>query len=921
VLVFAVALNLRTAGLFRGLSAEEDYHPDVAKQMRQLSFYLSGNYTAHFGGDLFYDGYPFGLNRIDEGFIRLIRPVLLTVRHHLVPEFHVPGSLEGIDIYYWARMLRVVYGMFVVLAAYLLALMLGMRRREALLASSIMAIAPLSVTVSHTATGDIGVDMFTALVFLFMACLARRARFLLLLPFVGFAVAFAFASKYQGLFVAWVPFAFFFLRDGILGRKWLRLTGIAIVLSVAFAITVVIANPIYLVHPVRTWRELMANFVFLSTYGADPKILAQPLIHRIVAGFRENTPLVFSSLGFGTVVLAAIGLNLCIRQVWRRRFDVVDDGALLLKLAFFSFPFVAMVISLAMKPSVQPFHFSSLQLPLALSAAFAVGYFLDSPKNKTRLGVVLMAVAMLAELGHQTVKDNYFWKREDIKNIADDMCNSLVYSSGKSGMRNDVVRRLILEPENVSIFRNRAKDVAVPYGYIWNALEVPPVPCIPYPLNHEWIFMNGPVLPRSDRMFKVQGNTAVDKKLIFYSGPVELKLGIRSGFSPAEITVQSGNQSREMGIAPDSYDVVKLVASCCKRVDMRGEASSDVYIVPITVTARHGDAWVTVLGSKREEDNFLLFSGKADDPSVRKQVSEYQIDKISSLIADARYFGGSLALLELPHGESCLILEDALPAGVYRLELGAVPLAPDTRIKVLFKDMFDRELPALRADPADTIPVTGSGLVTAYLEKPFAPYQIRVEVRCVAGSCALGIWRIQPDAKAIIGDLRTYTNNASMPEWLGRYKQETGLPSNRDKFGGVVFNRTIELDDVSFPATIRTGTNEFLCFMRMNVPMLYDVDKYQVFLHFIDANNKQAGSSGITLHQAVSAEESGLVNTLIVPAGLQNGKYEVRMGICNIESGKRMKIVAPTSRDVSIDSKGRLLIGHTTVVSGEKQDN
>lgn len=94
-----------------------------------------------------------------------------------------------------------------------------------------------------------------------------------------------------------------------------------------------------------------------------------------------------------------------------------------------------------------------------------------------------------------------------------------------------------------------------------------------------------------------------------------------------------------------------------------------------------------------------------------------------------------------------------------------MPLSSDTRIKVFCKDMFERELPAQKNDLTNAIPVTGSGPMTASVEKPFAPYQICVEVRCIAGSCAIGAWRLQPDADAILSDLKSYTNSASVPAW------------------------------------------------------------------------------------------------------------------------------------------------------------
>jgi hypothetical protein len=89
LLVAGIALDLRTAGLFRGLDAGYVVHPDEPKQIQALSNYLAGRYV-WYTGSWFYDGYPFGLNHVDE---YILRPVLALARRlqtHLSPESAPP---------------------------------------------------------------------------------------------------------------------------------------------------------------------------------------------------------------------------------------------------------------------------------------------------------------------------------------------------------------------------------------------------------------------------------------------------------------------------------------------------------------------------------------------------------------------------------------------------------------------------------------------------------------------------------------------------------------------------------------------------------------------------------------------------------------------------------------------------------------
>lgn len=195
-LTLIVALYLRSAGLMRGLNEGFIFHPDVPKQVHALSNYLHGNYIWYVGSR-FYDGYPYGLNHVDEWIIRMVYLFIRPIHDHLNIESVRLDHPAGAALYFWVRCLRLIYGMIVVILGLLVSRRLFQSRPAALAAAFLLALAPLSFTVTHFATGDIGVDLFIAAM-LAALCAYARNRFGRWLLLAGFFCGCAFACKYQG---------------------------------------------------------------------------------------------------------------------------------------------------------------------------------------------------------------------------------------------------------------------------------------------------------------------------------------------------------------------------------------------------------------------------------------------------------------------------------------------------------------------------------------------------------------------------------------------------------------------------------------------------------------------------------------------------------------------------------------------------
>ena len=88
-LIIFTAFYLRISGVFRGVEGNYRYHPDEPKQVQELSFYLEGRYLGY-RGHWHYDGYPYGLNKVDEVILRPYRTYIDKAQKNLSPQYQRP---------------------------------------------------------------------------------------------------------------------------------------------------------------------------------------------------------------------------------------------------------------------------------------------------------------------------------------------------------------------------------------------------------------------------------------------------------------------------------------------------------------------------------------------------------------------------------------------------------------------------------------------------------------------------------------------------------------------------------------------------------------------------------------------------------------------------------------------------------------
>lgn len=545
--VLLAAVGFRGAGLWHGLGQGIVYHPDEPKQVMRLESYLHGHYVHH-AGNLFYDGYPYGLNRVDEAFLRIGSRAASALTGWVAGQPVPPAVPDRAALYRQSRALRLLYGVLAALLVYAAARRWGAGRWAALAGAALYAASPLAVTVVHSTTGDIGVDLFVALALWAASALAVGGRAVWWVVF-GAACGAGWACKFQGALAAWmaIPPLLLGLRDG--GRGWGRLAGAGLLAALGFAGAAVVLNPALALDTTRAWHDTVRNFGFIQNYGVPAERLAWPFGRKIAWGLAHNVPFVVRCLGWGLAALSLASALLLAGAAWkpasaslsrrkRRRAapaagdapapapEAIDpeptpeeraeaDASVVGSrwlLGIATFPWVAFLLATALKLEIQPFHFSFLVPPMALCTALAVSWWTEPPDGAPRplaafLAVLLVAAA-LAEAAWGTSREMFFWRRPDIQDLARRRSEAVFgdgrWATGRRGASR-WLHRFYAEPSVLPCFRNAESRLVCPPGAWLDGQLLLPVPSVPLPAGTDdaWIFPGGPGFPRNDRMFAV----------------------------------------------------------------------------------------------------------------------------------------------------------------------------------------------------------------------------------------------------------------------------------------------------------------------------------------------------------------------------------------------------------------------------------
>jgi hypothetical protein len=887
--ILAFAAWVRLAGVFRGLDADYVSHPDEPKQVMALRDFIEGRYVRYLG-NWFYDGYPYGLNHVDEWLLRPVLPLVQAGRSWVSPELDGSGPVPGrAALYYVARSLRVLYGLLVVLLVYATARQICLSRPAALWAMAAAAAAPLSVTVTHAATGDVGVDLFGMLGLLALARGARAGLWRRYSLLCGLCCGMAYACKYNGLLCLAAPlfcFALLFRAD----REARRLAVWILLLAAGFAVGVVALTPAFLTAFQQTWSDMAENLVRIRNHRVHPTVLALPFLQRARMGFAENGWDMLEALGWPLVLLSLTAAAAGLRDlIAARRTPAADPAAVhraALCTALALYPAAAALVSLATKLRIQPFHLSYLAPPLVLAAALALDRFWTGSRRVFRIIAVCGALAAFWELAARTSGESFFWCREDNLRLARTFHQTM--QSEAASFEPAAVRNIFLEDGGTAVFRNRDRNLLLYDGAFWNRAGLFPLPDVPYPAAGQWIFPEGPAFLRNDRCFVVFGEFEVERHVVVHAPPKPCVFGIRAGTVPANVQLRFGGTEARVRLAPNGQRTVAIVPRHW-RESPAAPGTSPAWIVPLDVHAGPGTVTVTLLANAAEEARFRLFGGESASPADIAMPAVPDAEALPHLAAmrfldsdgapPAAIEAGSRRPLTASRPEGVF-----LPCGAYLFEADLRGLAAGTTVEARIEDATG--CPDLTQQIGRFAVSTNQGTFAAAFSKPYAPYRGRLVLACTAGRAVMSRWSLRPDDARILADLRAWTNGGSRPDWLQRYGEApTEAPPDA---GFAVFDGAVAVGRTA-GAQLAGRTLRLSLRAELHATGRRDLAQLALFVHLVDASGRQTASGGLPLWHALAASDAGWPLAFALDATPGSGPYEVRLGVWNVLSRKRLR--------------------------------
>lgn len=997
-LVALLAVSLRGAGLWHGLDQGLIYHPDSPKQVLRLERYLGGHYVYH-RGDIFYDGYPYGLNRVDEGILRAwmrakdAAGAWLFGRpgHPLVP---LPLPDHAL-LYAQCRVLRMLYGALAALLVFAAARRWGAGLWASLAGAAVYAVSPLAITVTHAATGDVGVDLFVAAALYAASAQAVGGRAIWWLAF-GAACGAGWACKFQGALVAWmaVPPLLLGLLDG--KRGWLRLFGAGLLTAAGAVGAAFLLNPALWLDTAREWRDICRISAFIQTYGIPPERLAWPLGRKVAWGLAHNVPLVAGALGWIATVLGVASSGLLVAAAWRSAVgrgraeppeadpsepeptpeetrESAESAARCSRwlLGIATFPWLAFLLPATLKMNIQAFHFSFLVPPMALCMALAVSWCTEPPDGAPRplatAAAILLALAALAEGVHGTAREIFFWRRPDTKDLAMRQSEALFgtprWNIGRGGT-NSWIKRFWVEPSLLPCFRNSPARLSCPPGAWREGQTLLPVPAVPMPTGPEtgWISLDGPVFPRSDRMFAVPasgtghrppvaaadgsplfletifpGGVWTERILVFPAPPRKLVLGLRTGRLPSrcEISTALFQSPTPRLLPPESQTVLELPRPDPAYTYPADEATGRpaVWACRLRVHAQIGPVWVTVLGSPEERALYELHGPRATVPGTDGDTESAPAEEEPTasaapppapqphpVAADLPLYSGELGFFRYLDSEQPFAIPEAsaglppplpgagpgLAAGPYRFRARVHCPAPAT-VALLLADRGENDAPDTLPAGSFSLPAGDSELDWSF-SKPFAPYGATLRAAADIPGATILSWSLKPDPEALAEG-----GGAPLPP------ASPLLPGGTDPAAipatplGAVYPGTCVLLDLRIPDTWHASdTIPYALSVRLDPRISHTAfPGLAIFLHLENDREELVGTLDFSLADA--SFEGGPLRWKLGTPRLPPGTYTLRTGVFDFLRHNR-KLSCSRSLLPQTERKNRSLLVKTVTV-------
>lgn len=855
LLLIGFAVAVRSSGLLLRLDGALTFHPDAPKQIDALWHFLQGIYL-WYRNSLFYDGYPFGLNHVDEFFLRMWLGGWNLLRSWIGLE--ATPLPERAELFVAVRILRVGYGALTVGLIWCALRVQGVRRGPLWAAAFLAAAAPLSVTVAHMATGDVGVDLFGAgalLCLIAFSRVRRRSLWALCALLIGMAAA----CKYNGLLLLFLPAAYLLVR--LREHSLLQTVGMGLASLLFFALGFFLLTPHLAVNPDEGLKLIWDNFYFIKDYNADADFLALPYLTRVQQSLLKHFPMLLNAFSRTLLLLsvvAAVGVLLrwLAGRMGPRRFGLPPEQAAVFSVVLFA-P-IAVLTALFTKWNIQPFHLSFL-LPFFCFIVGWLGHGLQGPRDRNLL-IGLGLLVTLGETGMALQRDLYFWSREDSYLVHHRATQDLIRYSGQR--EHTKVAEYIWEgPDTLSVFRNRPKALIPPGAEPWENKPNPVTPQIPYRDSGRMVLMDTVRFAREQRLFTVDDEGWTRKTLVYNQRRVDsVRIGIRNGPRPIRLMARSlGDEKLNVDLMPWETRVMDLWIRPDRTEDHPRDPQRTIHLVETAWKSRGGPCSIRLFGAEEPSDSFLWFSGAGPAPAGAS--SDLQLNRMHFLEGRLESFPR--------HRRERRLTSVPLPAGAYRFEADlAETQQPWPTALVLHPT-------ELHSNPyRQFIPLTQSeGRLHATFEKALGPQFIDIILAWDASPPDMpsGVWSLQPD-----GEIMRDRNNqqSTWLKWPDPVEPaDPDQPFLRFDVAGTPIRIGMpELHDLAASNSVLTLRPS----LEILKPLSQELREYSLFIHMFDEDGQQVRAQDIALSALIADPSYTVPHSLTLPD--RPGLYTLTVG-------------------------------------------
>lgn len=865
----SLGFYFRSSGLFHGLEDGVVFHPDTPKQVKTLEDYLDGKYLTYYNS-LFYDGYPYGLNRVDEVLIRGVYTVIRPLNRLFYGDTEVMAFPDRERLYYWARCLRLFYGMVSLMLVPIILYMLTRRKAAALIGLGLYALSPLAATVTHFASGDIGVDFFLSFTLFFLALALRRQQDRWVVA-AGLAVGAAFACKYQGALGAWLVAVTLLVRTPAPWRDWKAFLRPAIGSATGFFVGAAALTPGIWIAPEKTLRLMKENFGFIKNYGVPQAFLDKSWGEKVSTSLPDNLPGVLGALGGGLVLISVIAFLLSLK----RRKELASDasqpasGPIAYDIAISSFPLMAILLSTTLKPAVQPFHFSYLIPALALSAGLLAAQIAHQKSLLKVCGFWILLGCSLVPLLRSSLTEDFYWRRGAL----DASVNPYILQPLRMPLHRPrdfpneaAIKQFYLHPESLSVFRNRPRSVSDPRPDGWRAdtrLFVPEIPL--YARTPDWIFLKGAAFPLSDHYLHLGSEEPLRTHLVVDAPASRIfHLGFRSGALPVQIHGRLGDAAIQVFLPPHAQTRIELEPSAPVKKIKGPENLPELELYPLQLSASPGEAVVAVLADAGAIERFEQFGPQGSRAGIPAfgAVEKRRLGEIRFMEMDQPPYS-----LPLPPGMRPETLW--LPAGRYQFKAGIHSSGEGrAKLRVCLKDPLG-SFPAICSD-SFSLP-KGYSEISWVFEKGFAPHEVAMEFDLQGAGGRVMDW-----------DLLPLPGRGEEPEapkdGVDFYPLEIAFPHGL-QLSGLGFYRDSDDPHKLFYA-IHAEVNDTLS-KRI-------FEELVIFLHLLDQNGEMLQAVDFTLPGASFDPDQAVFHEITLDPGLWEQVRALRLGLYSARTRLRL---------------------------------